>query len=529
VKPPTYDELLTEIAALREEVAQLRAKLGLPLSEKANNIEQTMVQQIINEPPTVNQRSSTGEKTALFRSLFRGRDDVYARRWCSAKSGKSGYSPVCLNEWERGVCDKRLHKCAECPNRKLAALDNTAIFNHLSGKKPDASDVIGIYPLTADECCYFLAIDFDDGNWREDVSALRMACAEIGLTAHVERSRSGEGAHVWFFFEDKISAATARKFGSALLTYAMNRRHEITFKSYDRLFPNQDTMPNGGFGNLIALPLQGLARKSGNTLFVDELFEPYPDQWAYPAQIVKLTAIEIEQYVAQLAPRSELGELTSNSDSDAPEPWEKRRPVVTLSRSDFSGDVKIIQANMLYIAKSGVSQAALNRIKRLGAFRNQEFYKAQAMRLPVWNKPRIIDCTEETVAYLCLPRGCESALTELLDSADAAYEFEDKRTVGVPISVAFRGELRGEYADSRTHHRAAESVAQVADRVFGHRRSVTGAGENAWAQESAVDNREARRFEERPAQRSRYCDYAVAFGWRKRERSCKGLRAGNRR
>ena len=190
----------------------------------------------------------------------------------------------------------------------------------------NADDVIGLYPMTEDECCFFFAIDFDDENWQRDVAALRAVCTDLRLTAYVERSCSGNGGHVWFFFEDKIPAAIARKFGSSLLTEAMDRNHEIKFKSYDRFFHNQDTMPTGGFGNLIALPLQGLARKSGNSLFIDENFIPYPDQWAFLSYAKKLGADTVDYYINQLCRNSELGVLSSAEKENGQRPWERAKP-----------------------------------------------------------------------------------------------------------------------------------------------------------------------------------------------------------
>jgi hypothetical protein len=223
------------------------------------------------------------EKTALFRSLFRGREDVYARRWQN-KAGKSGYSPHCANEWKSGVCQKPRIKCSACKQKSYVHLSDDIIEAHLRGEI-----VIGLYPMTEDEKCYFLAIDFDEVEWIEDIAVLRAICQENEIPMAVERSRSGKGAHVWIFFEDAISASLARKLGSAILTHAMNKRHEITFKSYDRLFPNQDTMPKGGFGNLIALPLQAVPRKSDNSIFINEYFLPYEDQWKFLGEVTKLS------------------------------------------------------------------------------------------------------------------------------------------------------------------------------------------------------------------------------------------------
>ena len=207
-------------------------------------------------------------KIELFRSLFRGRGDVYPRRFESRKTGKAGYAPACANEWVRGVCEKPRIKCADCPNRRFLPVTDEVIRWHLSGRDDLGRDfVMGLYPMLQDETCYFLAADFDQEHWQEDAGAFLETCRRLDLPAALERSRSGNGGHVWFFFEEAISASLARKLGSHVLTETMEHRPEIGLGSYDRLFPNQDTLPKGGFGNLIALPLQKQARQRGNTLF----------------------------------------------------------------------------------------------------------------------------------------------------------------------------------------------------------------------------------------------------------------------
>jgi len=208
----------------------------------------------------VNQTSSSQAKIALFRSLFRGREDVYPRRFESRKTGKSGYAPACANEWVRGVCEKPRIKCAECPNRRFLPVTDDVIRWHLSGYDSDGQPfVAGVYPLLQDETCFFLAVDFDKAGWREDATALLEACRRLNLPAALERSRSGRGAHAWFFFEEAIPAALARRLASHVLTETMEGRPDIGLDSYDRLFPNQDTMPQGGFGNPHSLHRQRAA------------------------------------------------------------------------------------------------------------------------------------------------------------------------------------------------------------------------------------------------------------------------------
>lgn len=337
---------------------------------------------------------SPEKKIALFRSLFQGRMDVYAVRW-EGKNGKSGYSPACTNEWDRAVCKKPMIKCSDCQHRKLTPLTDDVIYHHLVG-----NHTVGIYPLLHDETCLFLAIDFDKNDWQKDTQAFLQTCHTFNVPAVVERSRSGKGAHVWIFFKNPVSASLARNLGSALLTKTMEERYELTFDSYDRLFPNQDTMPKGGLGNLIALPLQGESRKAGNSVFVDEYFQSYDDPW-------------------NASSTSETERITG----------------------PLPDKVKMIQSNLLYIEKAGLSPAMLNRLKRLAAFRNPEFYKAQAMRLSTFDKPRIISCAEDYPKYIALPRGCVDAVLGLLQEHGVKIEVIDERCTGEKIDSCFQGEL----------------------------------------------------------------------------------------
>lgn len=274
-------ELQQRVEELEKENQELRRQMGYAESVCSAVIETPKNEIVLDPTAGIHMRSTPEEKIRLFRSLFRGREDVFARRWYSVQKEKGGYAPVCANEWRYGVCIKPKGKCSACENRVLVPLDDAIIYKHLSGKDMNGQDVVGIYPILPDDSCYFLAIDFDDGTWQENVSAVRSVCDEWEIPCGVERSRSGEGAHLWVFFEDAIPCTTARKLGSALLTAAMEREGKLKLDAYDRMFPCQDTLPNGGFGNLIALPLQGRARKKGNSLFVDEMFHPYPDQWVY--------------------------------------------------------------------------------------------------------------------------------------------------------------------------------------------------------------------------------------------------------
>jgi hypothetical protein len=441
-----YNILLEKVNWLTEENRRLKAKLRL---QEAQNLQVNTrpIQMEISVPdsesidakPNANITSASDSisKIRLFMSIFRGRDDVYARRWENQNKGTSGYAPVCLNQWQPELCGKPKRSCSKCKNKSYAVLDDNAIEDHLRG-----NTVVGIYPMLSDETCCFLAMDFDEADWGKDVSALRDVCNELEIPIAVERSRSGDGCHAWFFFENPVSAVLARKFGTALLTFTMDRRHEINFHSYDRLFPSQDTMPKGGLGNLIALPLQKTAREKSNSEFIDEDFQSYSDQWKFLSIIQTISENRIGHLLSVLSHGDELGDL--KIDVEEEKPWETHRSKTVLAKNDFPDHLEIVKANMLFFQKAGISQRALNRLKRLASFKNPMFYRQQAMRLPTYGHPRVISCADETTEYLCLPRGCESELTDELEALGINIEIIDNTFSGNRIDVKFKGHLRDE-------------------------------------------------------------------------------------
>ena len=390
----------------------------------------------------VTTHSSTQEKLSFFLSLFQGREGIYARRFYSTKTGKSGYSPVCKNEWTPEVCNKKKYRCAYCPNREFMPLTAEIVKAHLMGRDPACRDVVAIYPIREDNTTCFLAVDFDDDNWQADVTAFRKCAESVGLTPAVERSRSGNGAHVWFFFTEPVPAADARRLGSGLLTQAMSVRHELSFSSYDRLFPTQDTVPKGGFGNLIALPFQGQAQKNGNSLFVDAQFQPYNDQWAFLSSLPKIDAEQLTVCLKNVCRDGDMGVMVETD--EPPLPWQHRHSSKKLDSSDFPYQVKLTISNMVYIEKAGFSQASLNVIKRLSAFSNPEYRVKQAMRLPVYNIPRVLFCGYEDDSYVGIPRGCMEPLVGLLEQHGVPFAVDDLRKCGHPIDVTFNGTLRPE-------------------------------------------------------------------------------------
>jgi len=420
--------------------------------------------------------SSPQEKIALFLSLFAGREDVFAKRWENAKKGTAGYAPMCRNEWSH-VCPKagggKTMKCGECSNRKFVALDADAVEKHLKGQW-----TIGTYAMLPDETCRCWVFDFDSddtaagGELQRDVTAIREVCAERKISVAVERSRSGKGFHLWVFFVENIPAVVARKFGSSLISCAMNERHGLAFKTYDRLIPNQDTMPKGGFGGLVALPLQRVPRELGNSAFVDESFDVYADQWAFLHGVKKHTFDEIERFICELSPIGELGTLRKDEEEDE-KPWKARKPAPEATRSDFPETVEIVRVNMLFVRTENISPRGLNALKRLAAFRNPEFFKAQAMRLSTFGKPRIISCADETEQYLCLPRGLENEVVELLKNVGVKIKWSNKTSKGRKIDVAFNGALRDEQQQAADALIAHDTGILSATTAFG--KTVIGA------------------------------------------------------
>jgi superfamily II DNA or RNA helicase len=402
--------------------------------------------------------------------LFRGREDVFAVRWQS-KGGRSGYAPACAHEWDRALCSKPKVKCAECPNRALLPVTDEAIRDHLTGRHS-----IGVYPLLLDETCHFLALDFDKADWRHDVSAFIGVCAQFDVPAHVEVSRSGSGAHVWVFFAQAIPAAQARRLGSALLTRTTAQRHEVGLDSYDRLFPGQDTLPKGGFGNLIALPLQRLPRAAGKSVFVEGDFRPAPDQWRLLSSVTRMMTVDVERALARaLEGGDALGERIALSD-DAETPWtlppSGRRPESRIE-GPFPEAIDVVSSNLVYVSKDGLPQGMQDRLIRLATFENPEFYRAQAMRLPTFAKPRLICCAEELAGYIALPRGCLDMALELLETHGIQPRLRDERTSGQPLDVTFAGELTAQQLDAGTAIRAHDNGVLCAATAFG--KTVVGA------------------------------------------------------
>ena len=441
-----YNLLVTQNEILRKENTELRSLLcahGIEYKPRPTNVIDSIYSPI--SLPVF--KLSLDERVALFMSLFKGREDVFARRWFSKSTGKAGYQPVCVNEWRRGVCDKKTYKCAECPNRDFAPLTSHDVYRHLEGKDENCCDVVGLYAIMPDNNCSFLCTDFDDKNckhgYKDDVLAFVGVCRDWQIPYAIERSRSGNGAHVWIFFEEPLPAFKARRLGNAILTEAMNHDGRMSLNSYDRFFPNQDRLPEGGFGNLVALPLQGQARKNLNSVFVDDDFLAYKDQWIFLYNIKKLREDDVDKLL-NLHVNEEFGALSTSSES---KPWVTPTPQ-DVTKADFYATMEIVKADKIYIPLKSISAKVLNHLKRIAAFKNPEFYSKQALRLSTYSVPRIISCFDITDEYLAMPRGCEDAILSFLNDNNVKYSITDETSHGKKISVTFTGKEREEQTDA---------------------------------------------------------------------------------
>lgn len=413
-----YDDLLDENIRLKK----LLCENGIVFEEVANQVAKAKP---IYEAD-INIKSASQKKVELFKSLFVGRHNVVAKRWQSS-TGKTGYSPYCMNEWQSGICEKPRVKCKVCKAKNFVRLDNKVIENHLKG-----NCVIGLYPLMDQDLCKLLVMDFDKKNWEEEVKLIAESCEELDIDYSIEISRSGNGAHLWFFFNEIVKASEARKFGFAILDYTMQKSDIITFTSYDRLFPNQDFVEKEGFGNLIALPLQKQPRLEGKSIFVDKKLEPYEDQWQYLSSI---KPIDIEVVRGMNEQFKEFESCNGDYREEKVQNW-------NIDKSDFIQPFDVVIDNGVTLNKNQMTTRAIYKIRKLASYNNPEFFTMQAMRMSTYNISRVVEIYQETKKTITIPRGLLEDLKSLFEDYRIDYNLYDERIVGDGFDVEFKGELR---------------------------------------------------------------------------------------
>ena len=411
----------------------------------------------------------TKQHVQYFYHLFKGRNDVYSKRSGKAnkKTGKHGYYTQCWNFWKDGIClkkDNPQFHCGECQNRQYKELTGQVLYEHLLGIKEDASDVVGLYPMFPDETINFLVFDFDchddlnggddganiDLEWVAEVNAFRKICENNEVPILVERSRSGKGAHIWIFFEKPILASIARRFGTALLTQGAESVNMRSFKYYDRMLPAQDHISlntktgKPGLGNLVALPLQGQALKLGNSAFIDENWNAYPNQWECLKEVKKLSSETVEERIKEWSAEGILGVLSNDFEADTEgandtKPWKKGNQA--LHKEDVSTIVEIVIADKVYISTESMKPRMQNGLRRIAAFSNPDFHKKAAMGLSTKGIPLIVFCGYDDAGYICIPRALLDSVIDRFKEVNISFTLIDKRCTGTPLDVSFNGTL----------------------------------------------------------------------------------------
>lgn len=386
----------------------------------------------------------------FFMMFCRGRKDVYDLRYTNPKTGKNGYYSQCFNRWDRGchIQKKDGVRCKDCELRAYKPVTLPLIKAHMNGTDPNGNDVVAIYPMLENNLCQLLVFDFDnhakgaeqedyaniDDGWKEEINALRRICKNLDVDAVVERSRSGRGAHLWIFFKEMVPARLARRFGFALLEKGAESVNLKSFKYYDRMIPTQDALPEGGLGNVIALPLQGMALKSGNSAFIDENWNAYEDQLNVLAGTRRLTRQGIEDYLSLWY---STGSISEDNGTDAP--WDKNSEI---EAGSVKGVVRIVLADRIYIDSTGMSNKTKRQLRRMATFSNKQYFQNQAMDMPNYDESRFIYLGSDEGKYIVLPRGLREEILKKFDNAGISYKIEDKRTKGQELNISFRGELR---------------------------------------------------------------------------------------
>lgn len=409
-----FHALLKENEQLKKENNYLKRLL------QENNINYTEIKNIANT------EFSKEEKISIYASYFKGRCDIYAVKYFDKKKNKKKYTPVCQNSFSIN-CDRTMYRaCKGCPNKVYNGIAINNLLEHFKGKKS-----YGIYPMLDDDECFFLAVDFDDGNFFDSAISFKNVCRKYGIDCAIEISQSGLGAHVWIFFEDKVKARTARKIGDFLLNKAFINSKGISYSSFDRFFPSQDYLEKEGYGNLIALPLDGKLISEGKTVFVDDNKVPFENQIAFLNSVKKVNLTDIELLLEKIKNENEIEILPKNVTIN-----------ISLTPKDFLEKVVVYYNNDLQIPKSILSVRALKYMMRLGSVINNEYYDKQRMRQSIYNIPRVLQLFKEDEKFISIPRGCLEDLISIFDYLHICYEIMDNRVEGTNIDVEFIKELR---------------------------------------------------------------------------------------
>ena len=463
-----YIKSLDDAASLEEVEKLILTEVAQIKQEESAKVQEPQIRHTVNNNDQLNKPMGMPQLIALYRELFYGRQDVFAVRWDNEKAGTHGYSPKCKNEWDRNICGKSKRikgSCKNCAYRENQEITDHVIQQHFTGTGKN-SLVVGVYPLLEDETCRFLAIDFDKGNWQEEILIAKSIYAEYGIKSYIERSRSGNGGHLWIFFNEPVEAYIARKLGIKVLETAMNRTGNSKFESFDRLFPNQDHMPKGGYGNLIALPLQRQAVENGNSVFVDDAFKMYSSQTAVLQNIKKYGRTEILN-ILKMFPDVVLQHINDRQieEEDKTLPWEKKKE--ERIPKDLPTVIEVVLYDRIYIHKNNLHLFLKKKFIGLTVFHNPEYYLARNLRKSVQDIPMWIQCFDEDSEFIMLPIGLEETFLEICESYGIRVSIIDKRFRGKTIDANFHGDLREKQVEAVEELLAASNGILHANTAFG--------------------------------------------------------------
>lgn len=439
-------DLEEKLATLDTERAKLILEINSLRSQRINGKRTEALPAILGRISLTTIPQTPQEKIDLFLKLFRCREDVYPKRWENTKTGKQGYSPVCDLEWVKPICQKPTVRCSDCQHQKFPPLDAFAVESHLKGYA-----TIGTYAIRGDDTCSFLACDFDESSWKEDVLAYKQAARELGIEVYIERSRSGKGGHAWIFFEEYVHARLARSLGTLILAKCSELNIRLSLDSYDRFFPSQDYLPKGGFGNLIALPLQKTSRDLGNSCFLDAELNPIQDQWDHLAKARRISRMELQTLLDTNLPRVKRVDSTDAFDDIS---WSTDQAILdktTLEKIDYYLEGKTVEVrfgSMISIPLEDLAGRIVAKLRKTASFPNPEFYKLQRMRMQTYPHPRFIFSGEIRHNEIILPRGVLDDVIKILTLAGAKVVIRDERIAKRKIKVSFHGELTPEQSEA---------------------------------------------------------------------------------
>ncbi|MFC1569111.1 DEAD/DEAH box helicase family protein [bacterium] len=430
------DKRISEIQNRIKEIESERKQLLIELDTLQRNNDKTS-SELHGTPVASTIPESTEEKIDLFMRLFCCRTDVFPKYWENRKKGTKGYSPVCSKEWQSGICNKSKIKCSECMNKSFIPLDASIIKAHFSGKL-----TIGTYAIQKDDTCIFLAADFDKSSWKEDTLAYKKAANDMRIPVYVERSKSGNGAHIWLFFNEPVLARLARQLGTIILSRALMKRSEISLESYDRFFPNQDLVPKGGFGNLIALPLQKEPGSQGNSLFIDDSLNTISDQWEYMSQFLQLSKIDVNNLIDKYYSYDKKPYLLQDEDVIVAE------QSMSINSKDLTD---CYHNNITFNLNSGITidiqnlpSRLITAFKRTAVFANPKYFEMQRLRFSTWKIPKYIFCGELLGSNLILPRGVILQCQDIVNLVGAKSTIRDQQIKLDAIEFKFIGKLSTE-------------------------------------------------------------------------------------